>query len=52
LIWRIELAAWLTSFGSLLRLEVISLGIFPEQQEYAVITSSQMRVPHGEKLRK
>jgi hypothetical protein len=43
---------WLASFGSLLRLDAISLGIFPEQQESAVITPSQRRVPEGEKLRK
>ena len=43
---------WLASFGSLLRLDAISLGISPEQQESAVITPSQKRVPRGEKLRK
>jgi hypothetical protein len=43
---------WLASFGSLLRLDAVSLGIFPEQQESAVITPSQKRVPQGEKLRK
>jgi hypothetical protein len=43
---------WLASFGSLLRLDAISLGISPEQQESAVITPSQRRVPEGEKLRK
>ncbi|MDQ3977817.1 MAG: hypothetical protein M3264_14945 [Thermoproteota archaeon] len=43
---------WLASFGSLLRLDAISLGIFPEQQGTAVITPSQRRVPEGEKLRK
>jgi len=43
---------WLASFGSLLRLDAISLGIFPEQQESAVITPSQKRVPEGEKIRK
>ncbi len=43
---------WLASFGSLLRLDAISLGIFPEQQESAVITPSRKRVPEGEKLRK
>jgi hypothetical protein len=43
---------WLASFGSLLRLDAISLGIFPEQQESAIITPSQKRVPEGEKLRK
>src|ERR671917_292900 len=43
---------WLASFGNLLRLDAISLGIFPEQQESAVITSSQKRVPEGKKIRK
>jgi hypothetical protein len=43
---------WLASFGSLLRLDAISLGIFPEQQESAIITPSRKRVPEGEKLRK
>jgi hypothetical protein len=43
---------WLASFGSLLRLDTISLGIFPEQQESAVITPSQTRVPEGKKIRK
>ena len=43
---------WLASFGSLLRLDAISLGISPEQQESAVITPSRKRVPQGEKLRK
>src|SRR5215217_9027999 len=43
---------WLASFGSLLRLDAISLGIFPEQQESAIITPSQKRVPRGEKIKK
>lgn len=43
---------WLASFGSLLRLDAISLGIFSEQQESAVITPSRTRVPEGKKLRK
>jgi hypothetical protein len=43
---------WLASFGSLLRLDTISLGIFPEQQESAVITPSQTSVPEGKKIRK
>jgi hypothetical protein len=43
---------WLASFGSLLRLDAISLGISPEQKESAVITTSQKRVPQGEKIRK
>ncbi len=44
---------WLASFGSLIRLDVISLGIAPtQQQESAVITPSQKRVPQGKKIRK
>ena len=44
---------WLASFGSLLRLDAISLGLFPtQQQESAVITPSQKRVPQGKKIRK
>ena len=43
---------WLASFGSLLRLDAISLGVFPKQQESAVITPSQKRVPQGKKTRK
>ena len=43
---------WLASFGSLLRLDAISLGISPEQHDSAVITPSQKRVPSGEKIRK
>jgi hypothetical protein len=43
---------WLASFGSLLRLDAISLGIFPQQQKSVVITPSQKRVPRGEKIRK
>lgn len=43
---------WLASFGSLLRLDAVSLGISPEQQNSAVIKPSQKRVPLGEKIRK
>src|ERR687892_2641316 len=43
---------WLASFGSLLRLDAISLGMSPEQQESAVITPSRNRVPKGKKIRK
>jgi hypothetical protein len=44
---------WLASFGSLIRLDAISLGMFPtQQQESAVITPSQKRVPQGKKIRK
>jgi hypothetical protein len=43
---------WLASHGSLIRLDAISLGLYPEQQESSVITPSQQRVPEGEKIRK
>jgi hypothetical protein len=43
---------WLASFGSLIRLDAISLGIAPNQQSFAVLTPSQQRVPEGEKIRK
>jgi hypothetical protein len=38
---------WLASFGSLLRLDAISLGIFPEQWE----TSGIMTLANGKKKR-
>jgi hypothetical protein len=43
---------WLASFGSLIRLDTISLGLAPNQQSSAVLTPSQSRVPKGEKIRK
>jgi hypothetical protein len=43
---------WLASFGSIIRLDAISLGIAPNQQSFAVLTPSQQRVPEGEKIRK
>jgi hypothetical protein len=43
---------WLASHGSLIRLDAISLRLYPEQQESSVITPSQQRVPEGEKIRK
>src|SRR5215208_2654596 len=43
----------LASFGSLIRLDTISLGIAPNQQSSsAVLIPSQQRVPKGEKIRK
>lgn len=42
----------MASFGSLLRLDVISLGVYPEQKEPTIVIPSQDRVPEGEKLRK
>ena len=38
--------------GKIEWLDAISLGIYPEQQESAVITPSRKRVPEGQKLRK
>jgi hypothetical protein len=43
---------WLTFFGSLLRLDAISVGISSGQKESAVVYPSQKRVPQGEKIRK
>jgi hypothetical protein len=43
---------WLASHGSLIRLDAISLGLYPDQQGSSVITPSQKRVPEGEKIRK
>jgi hypothetical protein len=43
---------WLASFGSLIRLDTICLGIAPNQQSSTVLTPSQQRVPEGEKIRK
>ncbi|MFL6462448.1 MAG: hypothetical protein ACJ71J_16150 [Nitrososphaeraceae archaeon] len=43
---------WLASFGSIIRLDSISLGLYPEQKGPAIIKPSQERVPEGEKLRK
>jgi len=43
---------WLSSFGSFLRLDVISLAGFREQKEPIVVAPRQQRVPEGEKLRK
>ena len=43
---------WLASFGSIIRLDSISLGLYPEQKSPSVIEPSQERVPKGEKLRK
>jgi hypothetical protein len=43
---------WLASFGSLIRLDAISLGLASNQQSSTVITPSQQRVPEGEKIRR
>lgn len=46
---------WLASHGSVIRLDAISLGLYPEDQQQdgsSVIAPSQQRVPEGEKIRK
>jgi hypothetical protein len=43
---------WLASFGSIIRIDSISLGLYPKQKGPAIIKPSQERVPEGEKLRK
>jgi hypothetical protein len=43
---------WLASFGSIIRLDSISLGLYPEQKGPSVIKPSQERIPKEEKLRK
>src|SRR5215217_8380078 len=43
---------WLASFGSIIRLDSISLGLYPEQKSPSIIEPSQERVPEGERLRK
>jgi hypothetical protein len=43
---------WLASFGSIIRMDSISLGLYPNQNEPSIVKPSQERVPPGEKLRK
>lgn len=43
---------WLASNGSFLRLDAVSLGLFPRQEASSVVTPSQRRVPKGAKIRK
>jgi hypothetical protein len=43
---------WPASFRSIIRLDSISLGLYPEQKSPSIIKPSQERVPEGEKLRK
>lgn len=43
---------WLSSFGSLLRFDTYSTGLFPSQKSLTRIIPSQRRVPEGEKIRK
>ena len=44
---------WLSSFGSIIRFDAVSIGVSPNQQNKpSTITPSQQRVPEGEKIRK
>lgn len=42
---------WLSSFGSLIRFDALSLGLTPSQDRSSIIVPSQERVPPGEKMR-
>jgi hypothetical protein len=43
---------WLSSFGSIVRYDAVSLGVSPDQQKPSGSIPSQQRVPEGEKIRK
>ena len=43
---------WLTSFGSIVRFDAVSLGSSPNQKKPSTNIPSQERVPEGEKVRK
>ena len=44
---------WLSSFGSIVRFDAVSIGVSPNQQKKpSTIIPSQQRVPKGEKIRK
>jgi hypothetical protein len=43
---------WLSSFGSIVRFDAVSIGVSPNQQRPSTIIPSQQRVPEGEKIRK
>jgi len=43
---------WLSSFGSIVRFDAVSVGISPNQQKSSGSIPSQERVPEGEKIRK
>jgi hypothetical protein len=43
---------WLSSFGSVIRFDAVSVGTSPNQQRSSTIKPSQERVPEGEKIRK
>jgi hypothetical protein len=43
---------WLSSFGSLVRFDTVSVGVSPNQHKPSGSIPSQQRVPEGEKIRK
>jgi hypothetical protein len=43
---------WLSSFGSIVRFDAVSIGTSPNQQRLSGSIPSQQRVPEGEKIRK
>jgi hypothetical protein len=43
---------WLSSFGSVIRFDAVSVGTSPNQQRSSTIKPSQERVPEGQKIRK
>jgi hypothetical protein len=43
---------WLSSFGSIIRFDAVSIGLSPNQQKPSTNIPSQERVPEGEKIRK
>jgi hypothetical protein len=43
---------WLSSFGSIVRFDAVSIGISPNQHKPSGSIPSQQRVPKGEKIRK
>jgi hypothetical protein len=43
---------WLSSFGSMVRFDAVSIGVSPNQQKPSGSIPSQERVPEGQKIRK
>src|SRR5215204_1562432 len=43
---------WLSSFGSIIRFDAVSIGLSPNQKKPSTNIPSQERVPEGEKIRK
>jgi hypothetical protein len=43
---------WLSSFGSIVRFDAVSICVSPNQSKSNTITPSQQRVPEGQKIRK